>query len=87
MVLDESRWSEFKPSSWSRRDLAGAAQPHDDQGEPCARYWLAWPPYITGDKNDPGHPSKVMRRRFQTREAAMQHVDKTWPLMASESGV
>ena len=76
----EPRWRQFRPSSWSRSDMAGVAQPHDDQGEPCGSFWLAWPPYITGDKSDPGHPSRVMRRRFRSREAAISYVEKAWPL-------
>ncbi|MEW5512004.1 hypothetical protein ABGT16_05225 [Pseudomonas asiatica] len=42
---------------------------------------MAWAPYITGDRSDPGHPDQVMRRRFKTKEAAMAHVDKTWQLV------
>ncbi len=73
-------WREFRPSSWTRRDMAGAAQPHDENDQPEADYWLAWPPYITGDKSDIGHPSKVMRCRFRSREAAMAYADRTWPI-------
>lgn len=75
----DSQWSEFKPSSWTRLDMAGAAQPHDETGNPCAAYWLGWPPYITGERSDAGHPDQVMRRRFKTKESAMAYVDKTWP--------
>jgi hypothetical protein len=74
------RWSQFLPSSWSRSDMAGVAQPHDDEGKPTASYWLAWAPYFTGDRSDPGHHSNVFRRRFHSKEAAMAYVEKTWPL-------
>lgn len=79
-----STWKEFRPSSWYRSDMAGASQPHDDLDQPCADYWLGWPPYITGEKSDIGHPAQVMKRRFKTREAAMAYVDKTWPLSSEE---
>lgn len=78
--VTEPLWREFRPSSWTRSDMAGAAQPHGPDDEPEADYWLAWPPYITGDRHDPGHPRQVMRRRFKTKEAAMAHADKIWPL-------
>lgn len=73
-------WSKFRPSSWYRTDHASAAQPHGDDDRPSAEYWLAWPPYITGDRSDIGHPRNVMKHRFRTREAAMAYADKTWPL-------
>jgi len=73
-------WREFRPSSWTRSDMASAAQPHDSNDEPEADYWHAWPPYITGDKSDVGHPSRVMRRRFKTKEAAMAYADRIWPI-------
>ncbi|MGQ7286034.1 hypothetical protein ACUN7Z_00615 [Vreelandella venusta] len=73
-------WHEFFPTSWFRSDHAGAAMPHDEDGNVTGNYWLAWPPYITDDKEDPGSLEKVLRRRFKTREAAMAYVDKTWPL-------
>ncbi|MBV4524372.1 hypothetical protein KVG88_30320 [Pseudomonas sp. SWRI74] len=72
-------WREFRPSSWTRTDGAGASQPHGWDDKPEADYWLAWAPYITGDRKDVGHPDKVMRRRFDTKEAAMKYADKTWP--------
>jgi len=76
----EPRWSQFLPSSWSRSDMAGVAQPHDDEGNPTASYWLAWAPYFTGDTTDPGHHTQVFRRRFRSKEAAMAYVERTWPL-------
>lgn len=82
---NEPLWGEFRPSSWTRRDMAAVAQPHGDDDQPCANYWLAWPPYITGDSNDIGHPHKIMRRRFRTKEAAMAYADKTWPPERSNS--
>lgn len=78
--MPDSHWREFRPSSWTRSDLAGASQPHGPDDQPEADYWLGWSPYITGDRHDPGHPDNVMRRRFKTKEAAMSYVDKTWPL-------
>ncbi|WP_413616434.1 hypothetical protein MRB56_09205 [Halomonas cupida] len=77
-------WHKHFESSWHRSDLAGASMLHDEEGNVTSNYWLAWPPYITDDTSDVGHPSKVMRRRFKTREAAMAYVDKTWPLEVSE---
>ena len=76
----EPSWSQFLPSSWSRSDMAGVAQPHDDEGRPTASYWLAWAPYFTGDTTDPGHHTQVFRRRFRSKDAAMAYVEKTWPL-------
>jgi len=76
----EPRWSQFLPSSWSRSDMAGVAQPHNDEGKPTASYWLAWAPYFTGDTTDPGHHTQVFRRRFRSKEAAMAYVERTWPL-------
>ncbi|WP_417329188.1 hypothetical protein [Halomonas cupida] len=73
-------WHKHFESSWYRDDHAGASKPHDDNGNVEGNYWLAWPPYITDDTSDIGHVSKVMRRRFKSREAAMAYVDKTWPL-------
>lgn len=78
--MAEPMWQRWRASSWSRSDLAGASQPHDDQGVPCGKYWLGWPPYITGDRSDVGHPDRVLRKRFKTPEAARAYVDKTWPL-------
>lgn len=80
VLVSEPLWREFRPSSWTRSDLAGVSQPHGPDDQPEADYWLGWAPYITGDRNDPGHPDQVMRRRFKTKEAAMAHVDKTWPI-------
>jgi hypothetical protein len=80
MPVTEPQWREFRPSSWTRSDLAGVSQPHGADDQPEAAYWLAWAPYITGDRSDPGHPDQVMRRRFKTKEAAMAHVDTTWPM-------
>ncbi|NRC34036.1 hypothetical protein [Pseudomonas aeruginosa] len=80
MSEQNPHWREFRPSGWTRSDMAGAAQPHGSNDEPEADYWHAWPPYITGDKSDLGHPSRVMRRRFKTKEAAMAYADRIWPI-------
>lgn len=77
--MTEPLWREFRPSSWTRSDGAGASQPHGPNDQPEAEHWLAWAPYITGVRSDVGHPAQVMRRRFKTKEAAMAHADKTWP--------
>ncbi len=77
-------WHRHFDTSWFRTDLAAAAMPHDEDDNVTGNYWLAWPPYVTDDESDPGHYTKVFRRRFRTREAAMAHVDKTWPLEVEE---
>jgi len=73
-------WHKHLESSWFRSDMAAASQPHDVDGNVTADYWLAWPPYVTDNTADPAHHSNVLRRRFKTRERAMAHADKTWPL-------
>jgi len=73
-------WHKHLDTSWFRSDYAAAAMPHDENGCVTGNYWLAWPPYITDDKSDPGSLDKILRRRFKTLEAAMAHVDKAWPL-------
>ena len=77
--MAEPLWREFRPSVWGRRDGAGAAQPHGPDEQSVADYWLAWPPYITGDRSDVGYPTQVMRHRFKSKEAAMAYTDKVWP--------
>lgn len=81
----ESVWGEFRSSSWTRCDGAGASQPHGDDDQPCSEYWLAWAQYITGDRQNIGHPDQVFRRRFRTRQAAIANADQTWPLTDTTS--
>ncbi len=82
-----SAWYRFRSSSWYRADEAVAAQPHGDDGEPSASYWLAWPPYLALDPQDPHHWTRVLRRRFRSREAAMAFIDRTWPLAVDGQAV
>lgn len=48
-------------------------------GKPSGNYQLAWLPYLALAPSDPGHWTKVVRRRLLSREAAMEYVDQTWP--------
>lgn len=68
-------WCYWRPSSFHRRDHASVFQPHGDDDQPCALYWLASPPWF-GDKEE---DAAVYRRRFKTPEAAMRFADKNWP--------
>lgn len=73
-------WHKHFDTSWFRSDGACAAMPHDHHDNVTGNFWLAWGPCLSLNPDDEDSAQQVMRRRFKTREAAMAHVDKTWPL-------
>lgn len=70
-----AHWCFWRASSFMRKDHASVAMPHDEDGNPTAAYWLAWPPYI-----EAGFERQVLTRRFRSAEAAMDFADKSWPV-------
>lgn len=68
-------WCFWRESSFHRRDQVAVFRPHGADGEPCAKYWLAAPPWF----GDPAEDAAILRRRFRTADSAMRYADKTWP--------